>query len=360
MKLLFAWFRLFTVLSFLGCDGPICIGDLTPAQWEFCNELIETYGDPPASEPPGEDPVPPNSPTPQVHCDGLPEGHHPPANGRECSDRVDNDCDGRMDDGAPSCLIDVCSPAIGSRCSPGTHCLMAEAKCVPDDVPPRTYCWGDGWNNVCQRCPVNNGIGVVCVIIDGIAEILLDSDSDGIPDQEDLCPWYNPGNSPCPEGDADVDGDFVPDESDSCPFVSNSMDSEGAFCVGHPEVNCQELFPEFPAQMVVNEDFAWCDHFLPGVNTSVRFCDLDWFIQISGNWPDLCLNCGDIELPMDHACTLQNGWFAVTVLDSDADGYPDHYPQSDGGFLSLDNCPIIANQDQLDSDVDGLGDACDP
>jgi len=37
-------------------------------------------------------------------------------------------------------------------------------------------------------------------------------------------------------------------------------------------------------------------------------------------------------------------------LDSDVDGIPD----------ACDNCPLIGNDDQLDTDGDGLGDACDP
>ncbi len=38
------------------------------------------------------------------------------------------------------------------------------------------------------------------------------------------------------------------------------------------------------------------------------------------------------------------------VLDADADGVAD----------SLDNCPLVANPDQFDSDADDIGDACDP
>jgi hypothetical protein len=41
--------------------------------------------------------------------------------------------------------------------------------------------------------------------------------------------------------------------------------------------------------------------------------------------------------------------FTITNADSDGDGTDD----------GPDNCPLIANADQLDTDVDGTGDACD-
>jgi hypothetical protein len=48
--------------------------------------------------------------------------------------------------------------------------------------------------------------------------------------------------------------------------------------------------------------------------------------------------------------TIAVGQACPPPPDSDSDTVPD----------SLDNCPLIANPDQTDTDADGLGDACDP
>ena len=63
-----------------------------------------------------------------------------------------------------------------------------------------------------------------------------DSDSDGIPDDEDNCPDnYNPdqkdtdGDGKGDKCDSDDDGDGIPDSSDNCPLVSNpdQLDTDG-------------------------------------------------------------------------------------------------------------------------------------
>ncbi|MCA9517561.1 MAG: thrombospondin type 3 repeat-containing protein, partial [Myxococcales bacterium] len=52
----------------------------------------------------------------------------------------------------------------------------------------------------------------------------------------------------------------------------------------------------------------------------------------------------------------------ATHVDTDGDGIGDACdvdPDDDGVLGSADDCPLVADPDQVDTDGDGLGDACD-
>ena len=92
-------------------------------------------------------------------------------------------------------------------------------------------------------------------------------------------------------------------------------------------------------------------------------------------------SAGDVGVVTDVVLTVSDGELSTALpgfnlavlLDTDADGQPDDCDAAclasgysadtdddgDGDNDGADNCPLIANADQLDTDSDGTGDACD-
>ncbi len=170
--------------------------------------------------------------------------------------------------------------------------------------------------------------------------VLPDSDNDTIPDVGDNCPNnFNPTQSDIDEDgigdkcDEDKDNDGVPNSTDNCPIVANAsqVDTDG-----------------------------------DGIGDKCEGDkDGDLIPDDTDNCPndprvDGCVDGDDDGFPdwMDNCPTKAN----TNQIDTDNDGFGDacdNDRDGDGIKNGVDNCPLVPNPSQQDSNSDGVGDACD-
>ncbi|MFA6383463.1 MAG: DUF4215 domain-containing protein [Parcubacteria group bacterium] len=330
----------------------------------------------------------------------------------EVCDGIDNNCDGSIDEGVTTTFyvdadvdrygdtmdagIQACSAPIG-YVNDHTDCDDANATIRPGaaEVP------GDGIDQDC----------------DGM-DAIPDSDNDGIPDDTDNCPTVSNTSQANTEGDidgdacdTDDDNDGVldgPDVSDLDPQVCGDIEGDGCDdCSQNPTSTSTMIPPSWPlyAPSTANDGL---DADGDGMcNTGDTDDDNDGVIDaIDQNTtnPNICEDtdfdtCDDCTVGTDNFGPLADNLPGNDGLDIDSDGLCDigdpvinycgdgiaaESEQCDDGNVndndgcsatcqtevidtdgdtipdSSDNCPNISNLNQLDTDADGIGNACDP
>ena len=179
----------------------------------------------------------------------------------------------------------------------------------------------------------------------------MDSDCDGVLDDEDNCPNdYNPNQEDNDQDnvgdvcDPDDDNDGLCDPGESDPSCTSSD-------------NCPRDYN--PGQEDADTDAKgdMCDN-CPSTPNGPLLGTCTWSEMITCTTVNNCDAGGSCNMNQEDSDGDAIGDVCDECTDTDGDGYGN--PQFLATTCTLDNCPNDPNPDQEDNDSDSLGDVCDP
>ena len=182
---------------------------------------------------------------------------------------------------------------------------------------------GDGFNNYEDQFPLNSAESSD-YDLDGIGDNAdADDDNDGLADNDDPMPFDTDNDGLNNDIDTDDDSDGIPDDEDSSPLDTDNDTLTNDIDTDDDNDGYSDDIDEMPLDFLEHLDTDG-----DGIGNNA---DTDDDGDGLGDDYD--------AFPLD----------ASDQVDTDADGIGDN----------ADNCPNVSNADQLNSDDDSLGNACD-
>ncbi len=304
------------------------------------------------------------------------------------ANQADGDVDGSGDVCDP-CPVDPSNDIdLDSRCANVDNCPTTTN-------PTQTDGDADTRGDVCDNCPVVSNTNQANADGDAFGDACeTDDDANGILDGSDNCPVvFNPtqtNSDPDGQGDAcdgDDDADGVLDGVDNCPLAANGSQTDGDGDRVGDTCDCR------PANASVAGVPGHVGTLLLDKTGGTR---LRWLRAQAGYlshvyrgslaaggtfaYNETCFNTGNIDLEANDAAVPTAGamfWYVVAGANDCGHG-PDTLPKSgvprfaptpctngagdadgDGVDNRLDNCPLVSNAPQTDTDDDFWGELCD-
>ena len=240
--------------------------------------------------------------------------------------------DGACDDGNPCTPTDVC--ALGHCKGTGTPDCDDENLCTTDFCDPASACV-----YVLNNLPCNDDD--VCTTADVCSNGQCTGSSPLVCDDGNICTQDDCDQAkgctfspiidlPCTDGNVCTTGDIC----------------NGGACVTNGFLDCED---DNPCTQDSCDPDAGCVN-LPtaGSCTDNDVCTEDDSCLNGQCIPGPAVNCDDGNICTDDSCEPQTGC-AYSIQDGDQDGIAN----------VCDNCPLVPNGDQANSDADTLGNQCD-
>jgi len=231
----------------------------------------------------------------------------------DCSELITEEC-------VDPCPYDPESDADGDTiCGP-------ESCVVPEDCPGHPVCSAGAVTDCTDNCSIEN-------------TDQADSDGDAIGDACDICPDDAENGA----GDTDVDDDGIADSCDVCPFDPDNDEDGDGVCGPEECVDEGDCPGNPPCELGEVDDCT--DNCSEDSNEEQEDSDGDGV----GDECDVCPFDPDNDADGDGHCSII----------CQGDGCSESPCQGDDTEPCQDNCPNVANPDQLDTDGDGIGDDCE-
>jgi len=272
-------------------------------------------------------------------CDDTNPAIHPGASdGPDACDGIDNDCDGIVDDEVDFNSDDQNCGECGNDCNVliiGSTCCDGE--CVDLDTD----------NSNCGECGNQCPEGWHCE--NGICVINTDTDGDGVPDDQDMCPDGEQGWTSDPTTDNDGDGckdDTEDDDDDNdgwTELAGDCNDKDATIYPGAPEICGDGIDQDCDG----SDKICSVDNDGDGWSLTDGDCN-DNDKTIYPGAPEICgdgidQDCDGVDLPCDDVDNDGDGW---TLTDGDCDD----------NDLNIHPLAVEIDGDGIDSNCDASDD----